>query len=214
MTNYIIFVEIIIKMRYLLKEVENMIKMLSNNITNLLVTNSVINDEIEIYRYGIELIISSIIGITGILIISILTNHMIEGCIYLIAFVSIRKFTGGYHCKTYFACKACFIGLFVIYLFISLTAMPSLFMNILYVISFISIWLLAPCDHENKPFSEKEFIRYGNISKFIISIYSLLIVIMYQYFAQLVIPFELVLIIIACLLIIGKIERRITYEKE
>lgn len=54
----------------------------------------------EIYVYGIELLISSFISTTVILLIGISTNTFFESVIFLISFSVIRVYTGGYHSMT------------------------------------------------------------------------------------------------------------------
>lgn len=190
-----------------------MIKSFSNLIINYLIRKDIIDTEVEVYQYGLELLLSSVIGVVLILFISICTNRLIEGLIYLFSFMIIRKYTGGYHCKSYFSCKSSFIGIFLVYLLSVHFISASLYLHTLTALSVLTIWILAPCDHENKILSAEERSRYGNISKCIICIYSLVIYIGYQAGSMYSVCMEMMLVIIAVLLIIGKIERRITYEK-
>ena len=53
-------------------------------------------------RYGIEIIISTIIGFSVIIISGILLSKTNLAIAYLICIVPIRMYTGGYHAKTYF----------------------------------------------------------------------------------------------------------------
>lgn len=190
-----------------------MIKSFSSFIINYLIRKDVIRDEIEIYQYGLEQLVSSFIGIFIILTISLATNRFIEGLIYLLSFIFIRKFTGGYHCKTYLSCKVSFIGIFIIYLMSAFMVIPNIVLHYSASLAFLMIWLLAPCDHENKVLSASEKRRYGNISKVIIILYSLMIYVGYQTGSIYTVCMEMMLVIIAVLLIIGKIERRISNEK-
>ena len=56
----------------------------------------------EVYIYGIELIISTLAGLISIIGVSKLYSDTILGVVFIIFFVPLRLFTGGYHAKTVF----------------------------------------------------------------------------------------------------------------
>ena len=68
-------------------------------------------------RYGIEIIISTIIGFSVIIISGILLSKTNLAIAYLICIVPIRMYTGGYHAKTYFKCNIVFWLLFLLNIF-------------------------------------------------------------------------------------------------
>lgn len=58
-----------------------MIKYLSDNITDFFYSNKIIEEEDrEIYVYGLQLIISTIIGITLILVLGLIINRLYYRC--------------------------------------------------------------------------------------------------------------------------------------
>lgn len=59
-----------------------------------------------IYVYGLELIISTVIGLVSILLISALLSDVRSGIVFIFTFVPLRLFSGGYHAMTY---RKCFI---------------------------------------------------------------------------------------------------------
>lgn len=63
-------------------------------------------NKVDIYVYGLELIISTTIGLISILILSGILSNFMSGLIFILAFVPLRLFTGGYHAMTY---RGCFI---------------------------------------------------------------------------------------------------------
>ncbi len=60
--------------------------------------------EQDVYTYGFELIISTIIFFVSIIVISAILSSPISGLVFLITFVPLRLFTGGYHADTYSRC--------------------------------------------------------------------------------------------------------------
>lgn len=59
----------------------------------------------EIYTYGIELILSSLIGTVLVIASGIIFNLFFESIIFSLALSGIRFFSGGYHAKTYLKCN-------------------------------------------------------------------------------------------------------------
>ena len=79
----------------------------------LFVHGTIKNKEKDIYIYGLELIISSIINLLICLILSILFGCFVNGLIFFISFSSLRRFTGGFHSKSFLRCNIIF-GLIVV----------------------------------------------------------------------------------------------------
>ena len=58
----------------------------------------------EIYEYGLELISGDLINFAVVLLLSALLQNIGTGVLYLLCFVSVRLFSGGFHAKTHFRC--------------------------------------------------------------------------------------------------------------
>lgn len=65
-------------------------------------------EEKEIYIYGVQLIISSIINFLICIITSLLFGELLNGLIFFVAFSSLRKFTGGFHSRSFLICNIVF----------------------------------------------------------------------------------------------------------
>ena len=61
----------------------------------------VIQEKLEIYKYSFELLISSLIGISLILIIAYTSSAFLDSLVFLICFILFRQYTGVYHSKTF-----------------------------------------------------------------------------------------------------------------
>lgn len=99
-----------------LKGGEILIQEMANKITQYMFTKKVCTEEFEIHCYGIEVIISTTIDVLLILSIGFIMGHLEDAIIYYFAFWIIRKFSGGYHCQTYFRCISLHVSLFIAYL--------------------------------------------------------------------------------------------------
>lgn len=126
------------------------------------------------YRYGIELVISTFIGIVLILLCGLVFDMFWMTVLYYAIFFTIRRFAGGYHANTYMGCKVVLVISTIVILAItkSLAFLKSysLIMHILLLIFSISTLIqLSPIDSENKPLDTKQEKR----CKLIVSVLSI-----------------------------------------
>ena len=131
---------------------------ISKRLTEKFIQRGIIEPEKqEIYKTGIELIIADIINISLILAIGFITKSFIYSCIYLIMFWTVRRFSGGFHAKSYAVCRMVFIGTYI-----SIFCVSAIFNNwliasvICNIIAITTVLLFAPVRHPNKELSERE----------------------------------------------------------
>lgn len=128
----------------------------------------------EVYAYGMELLYSSILNIVLAVIIAISTNTVFPTTAFLMTFIIIRQYIGGYHAKTHLGCMS--ILAVVLCCFVILTRcileQHEIWISMLSVVSSIILILrFAPVEHPNKPLSDNEKLRLrkrGIISVFIV----------------------------------------------
>lgn len=134
-----------------------MINQFSTIILEYLLKNKVIEDsdnEKKYYQYGIEITISSILNIALIFLVGIIFKSVFESALFLLLFIPIRQFTGGFHAETYLKCNLLFCSLFIVVLLVSRISFQYLSTYIVILISFICvslIWYMCPVEHINKP---------------------------------------------------------------
>lgn len=134
---------------------------LSMVLTNYFVSKKLIPyEKMEIYNYGFKLILADIINFSIIMLLSVLLNRVLDGLVYLVVLCSIRRFSGGFHAKTFWLCR---ISMIITYLMIlilsnflvSIAIFPpvSVFINI-GLLLFIAVF--SPVKHPNKKLSPKQ----------------------------------------------------------
>lgn len=134
-----------------------MIHRFSEKILKFLIKSNAIENtdsEKKYYQYGIEITISSLFNIFLILLIGLVFQSFIESIIFLICFIVIRQFTGGFHANTYFKCNLIFCISFitVLILYYSTAKYLSTYISILITFVCVSIFLIrCPIEHINKP---------------------------------------------------------------
>ena len=133
-----------------------MLSLLSKRISLFLCGNHVIEkEEIEIYQYGFEIILSSLIGFILSIAVGCCLGMFFYALLYYGIFVILRLFTGGFHANTYLSCNLVFLLVSLSTLGISKIMMYTNIYSIVahIIIIFISAAVVikfAPIENENK----------------------------------------------------------------
>lgn len=128
---------------------------------SLVKTNVVKNEDYEIYYYGIKQFMISILNVCLTLILGYMMGAVYQSIIYVISFMLIRRYAGGYHASTPVRCYV----LTTAVLLGSLSAIKYGKLNIgivcvVFLISYMIILILSPIGTQNKPLDEVEKIVY------------------------------------------------------
>lgn len=123
----------------------------------------------EVYRYGIEITISTALNIILTMAVAVLSGHALCGVLFLACFSAIRSYCGGYHADTYFSCNCVMVILFsTAYILSSIAAyydFHSLIAEIAaVVVSFIPLAVFSPVKNVHKELSDKKKRRCRIIS--------------------------------------------------
>lgn len=130
-------------------------------------------DKEEIYIYGLELIISTFFGLISILILSCLLSRFTSGLVFILVFVPLRLFTGGYHAATYSKCFAISNISYLIVLFvrdITLEVIPIWIWSFLLIGMCCYIIKNAPIINSVQPINESKQKRNKKMAKFILTV--------------------------------------------
>ena len=98
-----------------------MIKSSANKVTSFLYYNKYIDSDkydYEVYLYGFEALIASILNSVAILLIGLLFDRFIDSIVFLACYCPLRQYSGGYHADTYKRCFFTFICIFLATIFL------------------------------------------------------------------------------------------------
>lgn len=146
-----------------------MINKLSSLISSKFVEHNIISKSVkDVYRYGIEITISSIIGFIITCLIGLLFRMLMQTMLFYVIFILLRSMTGGYHAKTYLKCNFIFsiITLFIVTFSKAAYEMQISFgiLTLLFLPSIaIFIWI-APVENVNKPIKAEKRVYWKSIS--------------------------------------------------
>lgn len=118
-------------------------------------------------RYGLEIIISTILGFSAIILTGGIVGKWEVAIAYLMCIVPIRMYTGGYHASTYLRCNTVFTIIFVINLVLYQVVILHGWENILWWItafSVLPIMKYVPIENKNKKMTIEKRIKCRKIS--------------------------------------------------
>lgn len=135
-------------------------------------------DEIEVYAYGYEIMISETVNWIITVIIAVFTRTVAETFVYMLAFMRLRGALGGFHAKSHMGCIVISAVVYVLCLFI-IYQTPSEIYWIVIIIGLILhmglVTALAPVAHPNKPFiDEREYAKFRKKSYKLSLVYSII----------------------------------------
>lgn len=124
---------------------------------DLVQSNIVKEEDAEIYIYGINQILVSVLNVSSALIIGLIFGKFFEAAVFIVAYCSLRSFAGGYHAKTPLRCYV----FSVIMLIIVLVGIKYLYLTewMYYVVllaAALVVIVLSPVEDKNKPLDEIE----------------------------------------------------------
>lgn len=133
-------------------------------------------NDIEVYAYGLELLIASAVEVMTVLIIGTILSGFTETILYLLTFTALRSFTGGYHAKTHGRCATVYFLVFALSIILYHLMLPSVLMVWLVMLTSalfggLVIWRLAPVENPNKPIFAERLGRYRIISLVLMAVF-------------------------------------------
>lgn len=131
---------------------------MAEKVTELMVQNEIITSEDrEIYVYGLNQGIILLVNILTSLLLGFIFNKSIEVIVFLVAYIPLRSYAGGYHAKTPLRCYLISIVMILAVIFLtSISFCNELIIIVVTLISALIITSLAPVEYANKPLDKTE----------------------------------------------------------
>lgn len=110
-------------------------------------------DRTAVYQVGIDVLISTVFTVAGVLGLAVLFHNIVGGVLYLVCFITVRSYTGGYHASTRLRCFILTCGGYVITAAAAVTAVPEAFFCMAAVVFSTGIWVIwkfVPVENQNK----------------------------------------------------------------
>lgn len=130
-------------------------------------TGYIKESDIELCRYGLELFITSVFEVAAILAAALAVGNFIETVLFLLAFLPVRIYGGGYHADTRLRC---FLILVFVYILFSIVLHFELMLQYKYcmaaftVLDLAAVCAWAPASGKKMSSQEKRFYRRVSIT--------------------------------------------------
>lgn len=136
-------------------------KELSTKIVNFFVYEQIIKkEEADVYQYGLEILMENTTITIAFGTLGIALRKGLQTVIYLSVFCGLRRYCGGYHAVTKRGCHMATIFSYLLFL-AGIFALKKITRNlwcvmvITYIVCLLTILLLAPVEHMNKPLTKR-----------------------------------------------------------
>jgi len=135
-------------------------------------------DQSEVYVYGMTLLISSAATLFATLLIGLAFHMPNDVLVFLLFFIPVRIFSGGYHSSSYLRCFLTFMLILGSFIAILRNLPERAVLPSTVIASLMSLFLIfkfAPVSHPNAPIRETDWFRFKRLSR-IICIVEILII--------------------------------------
>ncbi len=160
-----------------------MLDRLTDSLVNLLYGHCTLSaDRRAVYSYGCKLAISTLFSICSILLLSALFGKFLYGILFVLIFVSLRLFLGGFHATTYRNCFLITNGTFLVTCgaAVLLSYLGSFLVSLLILFTSVSvIILLGPVKNHNHPISDTTFRKNKRVGFLLLGIEIFLCAVLY-----------------------------------
>lgn len=187
-----------------------MITSLAQYITGILYKNNIIDSKmLDIYIYGFEVIVSGFVSIFIGLALGFIFAQIPESIVFLIVFILIRKYCGGYHADTYFRCNSIFmINIAIVMIILKINFNYSIYLHfIIGLICIITYITLAPIENKYKPLTYEEKKKYRITAIIISLIFFCISSVVYFNFLKFSIVIDMALMSVAISMIIERLRK-------
>ncbi len=181
-------------------------------VVNQLINAGVINKEDkELYTYGLEQGLLIVINILTTMLIGIVLGMVWQSILFMIAYLPLRSFAGGYHAKTQSQCYFLSIVLTsAVLLAIRFISWTNLICLSVALAAGIIIFVLAPVAARNKPLDRIEVSVYKKRTRIILMAEICILLSMFGLgFNQILPCISVSLLALSVMLILGSIPNRI-----
>lgn len=127
-------------------------------------------EQIALYQYAYEVMLNQAINIFIAVLIAVAFNKPMSVFVFLISYIPLRSYCGGYHARTNGGCTiVSTILILLVCMLEKLTIWDSTtFLSLIFLaVSGALIFIYAPVGDINKPLDEKETIVYRKMSRLV-----------------------------------------------
>lgn len=134
----------------------------------LVKANAIKSEDRELYSYAMYSFLFAVAPLMLTMVIGILMNMFFESVLFILPFVIIRKFSGGFHLKSPTVCIFVSTGIIISFLcLIKLVLNHGVYWPVMTatVLCAVQLFIKSPIDSEARKLSEREVVVFGRIAR-------------------------------------------------
>lgn len=170
--------------------------------------NAFKSEDRAIYQYGIQQGLSIMLNLSTTLLLGIVTGMIWESIIFLVAYMFLRRYAGGFHAKTP-ACCYIYSSVMVLLALLGIKYMCDyiLLSICMFIVGSLIIFLFSPIEDKNKPLDAAKQLVYQKRIRFYLIVEVVLdIAMMCLGFKVLYEPISISLFCLGILVALGKVK--------
>ena len=142
-------------------------KKLSVIMANMLVRNGADPEMEEVYAYGIECTLSTLLILALLMAAGFILRKPVHMLIFIAAWLPLRMLVGGAHANTHWMCTLVSVGLGTVSVWLSdyISRIPAAAVIAIAVCCYAVFFFTAPVVHKNHPISQRRFIKTRIIAR-------------------------------------------------
>ncbi len=185
----------------------------AKKITNYMVNRQIITeDTFEIYQYGFEIIISTLLTSLSIMIVASLADSFQTGILFFLISIPLKVTAGGYHASTYFKCFIIsnleYLGISMMAKFLSTFPIPVLIWIGILLACSCYIFINCPVKNPNHPVDDDVLLKNKRFAHLFLFIDCFVIIFLYNSIRFQYLPNFMVLSIMAIAIFIFPAKRK------
>lgn len=135
-----------------------MVRKISELVATKIVLNTKLEEDKEIYVYGLQIILNTLVSMGLVLLIGYCFHIFYETIFFLVSYSSIRLYAGGFHASSNEKCIGIFLLGYLVISFILSNVEPvtCIYLTLVLCLLDISIFMWAPVEAYNNPIPEQK----------------------------------------------------------
>lgn len=162
-----------------------MLNVISNAVATLFINNGIADEEDrDIYIYSVNVLLYNVATFIFILVLSFLFHNVIETLVFLLTFVSLRRYTGGYHAETRIKCFLASVTVYVLAVIVGtyFTDRGAVWiLSLVMIICSCMLILFSPINSDKMQFSENKMNKFRVKSRVSLGILLVLACVLYYF---------------------------------
>ncbi len=165
-------------------------------------------DKKDLYIYGLQYGLLMVVNIITVMIIGAILKMTWQSIFFMVTYIPIRSYAGGYHSKTQLRCYLFSIVIMTVALLgIKHLIWTGFIYLIITLVAGTVIFILAPVENRNKPFDQLEVVAYRRKTRILLGgLIGLASIAWFIGIKEISVCITMALMVLSVMLVLGKVQ--------